>query len=451
MAANPYFLSADEITDQVISYLPPAWQANFVGKILKRLIVACAYAIEGLYALSAQLLRLAIPITSEGEWLRAWGRSIGLNPYGGVRANGVQLFERYRLGETTTIPAGARVQSPSGILFEVLQSGIIAADEYQVIVPVRALSPGVAGNQSAGQIGLMVTPISGVDRTSNPTATTGGIDAESDESIRGRVGKHLASLHRGTGLAIEAAIDPESYPEVRFFKTYENAGIPGYIRAVLSDVSGGDLYRPVTWASTETAGLWTVTTTLPIVEGVLSAGWPCRRLGQYTRLTDGQEVWQQSATVADCAAAPWRFFHEPTLQRLYISTDGTNPNTLAMTIGGGVIWRAQQDLALNWVSKGVAIDVIVPAVVRSAITLSYELESGYSSLNVETALRSAVVAYVARMTVGQDFELEGLFPVLASVPGARGVLITAPAGNIIVGAEAIFRLSGSVRVDRRLG
>lgn len=451
MAANPYFLSADEITDQVISYLPPAWQANFTGKILKRLIVACAYAIEGLYALSAQLLRLAIPITSEGEWLRAWARSIGLVPYGGVRAQGVQLFERYRSGEIVMIPAGVRVQSPSGILFETLLSGTIAADELSTIVPVRALNPGVAGNQSAEQISLSVTPVNGIDRTANPTATTGGIDAESDESIRGRIGKHLASLHRATKPAIEAAINPEIYPEVLFFKTYENAGTPGYVRAVLSDVSGGDLYRPTTWTPTEIIGLWTTTTTLPIVEGVTSAGWPCRRYGQYQRQEDGQEVWRQSATIADCGAAPWRFYHEPNLQRLYISTDGADPNTLPLTIGGGVVWRAQQDLALNWVAKGVAIDVIIPAVVRAEIRLSYELESGYGSLAVETALRSAVVSYVAGMSVGQDFELEGLFPVLASVAGARGVLITAPAGNVIVGAESIFRMLGAVRVDRRLG
>lgn len=451
MAANPYFLSADEIADQVISYLPPAWQANFTGKILKRLIVACAYAIEGLYALSAQLLRLAIPITSEGEWLRAWARSIGLTPYSGVRAQGVQLFERYRLGEAVTIPAGVRVQSPSGVLFETLLSGIIPANELSTIVPVQALNAGVAGNQSAGQISLMVTPVNGVDRTANPTATAGGIDTESDESIRGRIGAHLASLHRATKPAIEAAIDPERYPEVRFFKTYENAGTPGYVRAVLSDVSGGDLYRPGTWAPTETVGQWSTTTTLSIVYGVVSAAWPCRRFGQYQRQEDGQEVWLQSATVADCAAAPWRFFHEPNLQRLYISTDGTNPNALPITIGGGVLWRAQQDLALNWVAKGVAIDVIIPDVVRAAISLTYELESGYTAFSVEVALRSAVVAYVAGMTVGQDFELEGLFPVLASVAGARGVLISAPAGNVIVGAESIFRMIGSVRVDRRLG
>lgn len=451
MAANPYFLSADEIADQIISYLPPAWQANFTGKVLKRLIVASAYAIEGLYALSAQVLRLAIPITSEDEWLRAWARSIGISTYNGVRANGVQLFERYRVGEIVTIPAGTRVQSASGVLFETLLSGTIAADELSTIVPIRALNPGVSGNQSAGQIGLMVSAANGVDRTANPTATTGGIDTESDQSIKGRVGKHLASLHRATGNAIEAAIDPERYPEVLFFKTYENAGTPGYVRAILSDVSGGDLYRPGVWSPTEITGLWTTTTTLAIVEGVTAAGWPSRRFGEYQRQSDGQEVWRQSATIADCAATPWRFFHEANLQRLYISTDGSNPNSLPITIGGGVVWRAQQDLALNWVAKGVAIDVIIPAVTRAEIRLSYELESGYASLAVETELRSATVSYVAGMTVGQDFELEGLFPVLASVAGARGVLITAPAGNITVGAEAIFRASGSVRVDRRLG
>jgi hypothetical protein len=69
--ADPRFLTWQEILDQVLSFLPPEWRANFTGKILKRLLVAFALSMEGLYAMIAKVLRLAIIATSEGRWLRA--------------------------------------------------------------------------------------------------------------------------------------------------------------------------------------------------------------------------------------------------------------------------------------------------------------------------------------------------------------------------------------------
>lgn len=450
MAANPYFLSADEIVDQVISYLPPQWQANMTGKVLKRLIVAIAYAIEGLYALLAQLLRLSIPITSEGEWLRAWAQSIGMVPYAGVRATGVATFERYRTGESVTVPIGVRIQSPGGALFETTQAGVIDAEGTQVTLPIIALNPGERGNVGPQQISIMVSTVQGIDRVFNALASSGGIDAESDTSLRDRINQHLESLHRATIPAIEGALTPDRYPEIVSFQTYRNAGTAGYIRAILADQSGGDLYRAVAWSSTPTAGLYFTPCSLDNVYGLVAAGWPCTRFGEYERGDDGREQWLESGSIDDAAAANWRFYYDKTLRRLYARADGRDLNTLDCTIVGGVIWRALRDLEDNWVANGVGIDVLVPFLKSAAVSLTYELESGYDALSVESALRSAVVNYVAAMAIGQDFELEGIFPALAAVSGARGVLVTSPIANVVVDSSEIFRLDGVVLISRRL-
>ncbi|MGL5064646.1 MAG: baseplate J/gp47 family protein [Microcoleus sp.] len=449
MAANPYFLSADEVVDQIISYLPPSWQANFTGKVLKRLIVAVAYAIEGLYALSAQLLRLAIPITSEGRFLQAWARSIGMTPYSGVRATGVATFERYRVGEEITVPIGTRIQSAAGIRFETTQSGVIGATETQTTVPIVALNSGTSGNIGVDGVNIMVSQVVGVDRVFNAIATQNGLDSESDDSLRNRIGLHLAMLHRATIPAIEGAINQESYPEVRSFVTYRNAGTPGYIRAIMADAGGGDSFRPE-WSLSSTTNLYTASCTLDTVNGLTASGWPCRRFGEYGRAEDGREQWLESASIVDCAAGPWRFYYDRNLRRLYASTDGTDLSTIPCTIYAGVLWRALVDLENNWVANGVGIDIIVPFVTKSGVRLTYELEVGYNAVDVEAALRSAVVNYIAGMTIGQDFELEGIFPALASVAGARGVLITEPTANVVIAGDAIFRLAGSVLVARRL-
>jgi uncharacterized phage protein gp47/JayE len=440
--ANPYFLTYQEIADQIVSTLPPQWQANLTGKVLKRLIVAYALVLEGLYALLARLLRLAIPITSEGGWLRALVQGIGMEAYGGTKAQVLVTFSRYLAdGTSISIPIGTQVGTASGILFEVLFDGAIAANATEAVVLCQALETGTQGNIQPNEIIGFVTSVPGVDLVSNRLSGSGGADGETDESIKARIPQHLESLHRATIPATEAIIlSRDLFPEVREFITQRNYGTPGYFRGILSDTGGGDLYRARNWSAVGSMGVYFISAAQPEVQGLVAAGFPCKRFGVVTRSPNGEEQWLASSFVADVEQGDYRFCYDAELKRIYARADGQDLNNLEITVLGGVYWRALRALETSWAANGVWCDVIVPFLIEAQVKATYTLEPDYDKTSVETALRNAIATYANSLLIGQDFELEQVYSFIAGVPGASGVIVTDPASNIAVPPDSIFRL-----------
>lgn len=456
--ANPYFLSWQEVTDQILSFLPPSWRANFSGKVLKRLIVAYAVATEALYALLARLLRLAIIASSEGEWLRSLVAGMGMDTFSGTAASVSVRFRRFSGFDTPLqIPQGTQVGSLYGQIFATTQNAVLpvvtdpAVVDQFVDVPCLCTEAGAIGNVRAGEIVSLVTGLTGIDQVFNPNPAFGGTDPESDAEIKARLPKHIESLHRGTIPATEyvVGIDRQRFPEVQGFLTQRNYGNPGYFRGILSDYSGGDLYRPTDWVAIGTLGVYFVPCALDEVNGLVAAGWPCKRFGVLTRTTDGEEQWLPSSFVSEVEAGTWRFCLDTSQQRLYAKADGSDLNNYQITIYSGVVWRALRELELNWAANGVSLDILVPFTVQGSVALTYSLEPGYTQTTVESSIRNTVSDYVKGLGLGQDFELESLYAALSTVPGAGGVLVTAPTGNVAVPTDSVFRLSGPTGISRR--
>lgn len=109
----------------------------------------------------------------------------------------------------TLIPAGSVVgvepATPDDIApeFEVTTGGTIDADG--VLLPVRALDAGVAGNVGATAVVVPPTGVAGVT-VSNPEATAGGTEAESDEALRERVLSIFAGERVGNVLYYKARV-----------------------------------------------------------------------------------------------------------------------------------------------------------------------------------------------------------------------------------------------------
>jgi uncharacterized phage protein gp47/JayE len=444
------FLTWQEVLDQVLSFLPPEWRANFTGKILKRLLVAFALSMEGLYGLLARVLRLSILATSEGRWLRSLVAGLGMTAYGGVAAIAGVRFERW--GDSTspvTIPARTAVQTETGLIFLTQAEAVLPANQFVVVVDAVCTRPGVAGNVAGGQINALKTPLQGIDAVTNPDAAVGGAEPESDALIKRRVPQHLAMLHRATIPATEAAIlaQPALFPEVVSFITERRANLPGYVRGVLADASGGDLFRPTSWTASGIPGVWqTTVSTAP--QGLIEVGWPCIRFGVLSRDSTGAEVWGPSESALAVSQGSYRWFHDSTTGLLYARALGQDLNGLNLVLYTGVVWRAVQELQQRWIAAGVALDIIVPQAVRVAIALNYALEPGYSASTVEAAIAAAVNGYVGRLLMGAPLELDNLYVALGAVTGAGGILIEIPASNVAIGPGEIVRV-GSVTVVRR--
>lgn len=123
-----------------------------------------------------------LPDTAENEWLgrhaKIWlgGRKDASFSSGTVLATGVG---------GTVIPSGTRLSASGSLLFEV--TTVTTVGSVATSVPVRAITPGAAGNLEPGSSLSFTTAISGVDGTVTVVSLTGGADQETDDELRLRV------------------------------------------------------------------------------------------------------------------------------------------------------------------------------------------------------------------------------------------------------------------------
>jgi phage-related baseplate assembly protein len=142
----------------------------------------------------------------------------GLTRLPSSAAEGTVVFARYTPGMSATIPVGTTVLTAEGSQsFAVLAQATnpawngtngytLAASLSSISVPLTATVAGAAGNVLAGQIGLIASPIAGVDTVSNPTPLTGGCDPESDAAFRTRFQLYINSRSLATTGAVAFAI-----------------------------------------------------------------------------------------------------------------------------------------------------------------------------------------------------------------------------------------------------
>lgn len=115
-------------------------------------------------------------------------------------------------GGVRTIPTNTIVISPgigstADIQYQTSTNYIILDGETEVDnVAVAALVPGSAGNIPAGAIKQFSNPPFNGATVTNPISFTNGLDNETDDQLRVRLKKALASTGLGTVTAIEAAV-----------------------------------------------------------------------------------------------------------------------------------------------------------------------------------------------------------------------------------------------------
>ena len=140
----------------------------------------------------------------------------------------------------TNIPAGFRVATKDGIMFETLIDGFIL--ESKVDIPIKSIGAGKGNNVAAKTITEIINPAIGITSVINNEQTEGGMDIETDEEFRTRYEKSYARGGGSTVPAIRAAlldIDNVADAEVRENTTMETVdGIPA--KSFECHLFGGD-------------------------------------------------------------------------------------------------------------------------------------------------------------------------------------------------------------------
>jgi len=140
-----------------------------------------------------------------------------------------------------SIPANLQLQTPDGVQFITTESvPFPTGTTGPVTVAVRSVLAGANQNAKANTLIniLGVVPNSPSDLTvSNPLATSGGDDAETDDSLRDRARRYFTTVRRGTiGAIEEAALGVPGVQKATAFEVIDALGRPArLVQLVISD------------------------------------------------------------------------------------------------------------------------------------------------------------------------------------------------------------------------
>ena len=177
--------------------------------------------------------------SAEGVSLDRKCQDIGIMRQLATRASGTIQFSG---ADGTQIYRGFEVQTATGVVYRTTTATTISGALARA--DIEAVDAGVAGNVGAGAISRAVSPLAGVTGVTNPNATSGGRDAETDAQLRERYVRSVSKPGGASAAAIEAALlDIEGVldAEVRQNVTLETdpaTGIPP--KAIAPIVWGGE-------------------------------------------------------------------------------------------------------------------------------------------------------------------------------------------------------------------
>lgn len=204
-----------------------------------------------------QMLKCISPVYSDGIWLDLHAQNRGITRHPAVKATGdlkIEVDFSTSKSNTITVPKGTRVMAQPamgqpGIVFETDEEVEFALNEtspdkiQNKTVDITAIEAGAGGNVGKGEIAALLTPIEGVVQVSNEDATSGGIDAEKDESLRSRINDYdksqgvsfIGSPSDYRRWALETVVDGLQVGTVKVIPAKDE---PGLVTLVITDKYG---------------------------------------------------------------------------------------------------------------------------------------------------------------------------------------------------------------------
>lgn len=233
-----------------------------IGSLLLALFESNAGVAAFLQRQIVELLAKTRAATSTGDDLDSFVNDFGFDPprFTATESGGTLTFTRFTATTQALIPVGSLAQTTAGDKFAVTANEAnpaysIALSAYVLAIGITSmdclavsLSTGTLPNALAGTITQIAQALPGIDTVTNAADFTGGSTGESDESVRVRFVKWVASLTKGTLDAVRYAAS--SFSSTVNVKVVENLSYadtvqPGYFYVVADNgvaaLSGGDL------------------------------------------------------------------------------------------------------------------------------------------------------------------------------------------------------------------
>lgn len=195
--------TVDEIyQDMLTAYEERAGYVPEEGCELSIRLYAAAAQIQALSIQSQWVLAQSFPQTAEGEYLDHHAVVCGLSRIPAATAAGTLRF----LVESASpseriIEAGTVCMTAAGVRFVTTEDAILEAGALFADAAAEAVESGSAGNAAAGTVTVMTACPVGITGCTNPVMFSGGVDAESDETLRKRVLESYQRLPNGANAA----------------------------------------------------------------------------------------------------------------------------------------------------------------------------------------------------------------------------------------------------------
>ena len=420
-----------------------------VGGILHTVAMAVARECDDMSFQSVNLQRLWDIDTATGEDLDKRGEDCNpdeIERQGETKATGQVEFSRSGTTGTITIPSGSVVRvADGGPEFKTTAAGqILNGFTDSGNIAVEALEAGSDGNVDADTITQM-DAITGVETVTNPAATTGGTDEESDAEYRASIKSYMRSLGRGTQQALEwAVLDVELADYGRIVSAHPVEGIGsnlGKVWIYVDDGSGTIERTSDNYGSTETViaaaagGERRANLDFkPVVQGAAVSVWINSVLQtegtDFTlnyatgQITFDETVYPTGLTAGDLVEAEYTYYIGLIAEAQKV-VDG-DPTDYTNYPG----YRA----------FGVQVFVVPPIVLQQIVTGAIVVEDGYDSSTVVASVKAAINRYINGLGVNGDVILSELIYQAQSVPGVFDVSFTSPTGNVTIGEDEIARV-----------
>ncbi len=159
-------------------------------------------------AYAEYIMRQMFPTTAEGEYLEEHAAQRNLSRKAGTKATGkVNFRTSAEEHEDILIPAGTVVCTTGDMLRFVTDSdAVLSHSANNVSVDATAAEIGSAYNVGVNTIGIIVTPVLGIDAVKNTNVFRGGSDDESDDELRARIAESFRNISNGTNAAYYRAV-----------------------------------------------------------------------------------------------------------------------------------------------------------------------------------------------------------------------------------------------------
>lgn len=204
------------------------------GSVARTLIEAPAVEIEELYLQMFTGLREAIPVSTF--------LSFGFGKLPAKYASGyVSILAATPLPQSITIPVGTQFTTSDSRKYLTTVEAVWAAGETSIRLQVTAEKPGTSYNAAEGIIDT--SPLFGAGFTIGNSAINTGRDVETDTEREARFAEYVASLSRGTDVAIgkaakDAMLRDQDGAIIEYVTRVGLLINPGYVRVYIYSSRG---------------------------------------------------------------------------------------------------------------------------------------------------------------------------------------------------------------------